>query len=92
MESLEPAVLQVCYSWCYSFRLTMENVTLLGINRYARGLHERLNMEIDLFVQIGEMNEAKDIKLVILEEPVIPNQNKKKYESIYEHIKEWNRW
>ncbi|MFD2116699.1 DUF262 domain-containing protein [Paenibacillus yanchengensis] len=92
MEALTPAVLQVCYSWCYSFRLTMENVTLLGINRYARGLHDRLNLELDLFVRIGEMNEAHDIKLVILEEPDIANQYKKKYEAIYNQLKEWNRW
>lgn len=92
IQNLSKGIIQQLYSWSYSLRLTMHAVYLESINKYARGNHERLNKNLDLFTQISEMNHAEDIKLIVLEQPEIANNNDKKYDNIYRLLNEWNGW
>lgn len=92
IESLSKGVRQKLYSWSYSLRLTMYAVYPQSINKYALGKHERVNMDLDLFSQISEMNNAENIKLIVLEQPEIVNNNKKKYKDVYNLFQNWNGW
>lgn len=92
IDSLSKGVMQQLYSWSYSLRLTMNAVYTQTVNKYAQGKHERLNEGLDLFTAISEMNNAEDIKLIVLEQPNIENKNKQKYKAVYDLLCEWNRW
>ncbi|MDQ0233101.1 DUF262 domain-containing protein [Metabacillus malikii] len=92
VDSLSKGVMQQLYSWSYSLRLTMNAVYPQTVNKYARGKHERLNEGLDLFSAMSEMNDAEDIKLIVLEKPNIEQKNKQKYKAVYELLCEWNRW
>ncbi|HFO1031327.1 MULTISPECIES: DUF262 domain-containing protein [unclassified Bacillus cereus group] len=92
IESLSKGVMHQLYSWCYSLRLTMHAVYPQTINKYARGKHERLNKDLDLFSEISDMNHAEELKLIVLEQPDIENKNKEKYKAVYDLLCEWNRW
>lgn len=92
IESLSKGVMQQLYSWSYSLRLTMNAVYPQTVNKYAQGKHERLNEGLDLFTVISEMNNAEDIKLIVLEQPNIENKNKQKYKAVNDLLCEWNRW
>lgn len=92
LESLTPSVMQLLYSWSYSLRLTMHAVYPQTINKYAIGLHERINYGIDMFSAISEMTDPEELKLLVINQPDIDNNNKVKYKAVYELLCEWNRW
>lgn len=92
LESLTQSVMQLLYSWSYSLRLTMHAVYPQTINKYARGQHERANYGIDMFSAISEMTDPEELKLLVLNQLDIDNNNKEKYKAVYELLCEWNRW
>lgn len=92
LESLTQSVMQQLYSWSYSLRLTMKLVYPQTINRYAKGQHERANYGIDMFSAISEMADPEELKLLVLKQPNIDNNNKEKYKAAYTLLCEWNRW
>ena len=92
LESLTQSVMQLLYSWSYSLRLTMHAVYPQTINKYAIGQHERVNHGIDMFSAISEMTDPEELKLLVLSQPDIDNNNKEKYKAVYELLREWNRW
>jgi hypothetical protein len=92
IESLTQSVMQLIYSWSYSLRLTMHAVYPQTINKYARGQHERANYGIDMFSAISEMTDPEELKLLVLNQPDIDNNNKEKCKAVYELLCEWNRW
>ncbi|MNN94515.1 hypothetical protein D3C81_2131560 [compost metagenome] len=73
-------------------RLTMTAVYPQTINKYAQGGHERVNKGLDLFSEISEMNNAEELKLIVLEQPDVERKNKEKYKAVYDLLCEWNRW
>ena len=92
IENLSEVVMQQLYTWSYSLRLIMDAVYPQTINKYARGEHERVNHGLSLFSEISEMNNAEELKLIVLEQPKIENKNKEKYKDVYDLLCEWNRW
>jgi hypothetical protein len=92
LESLTQSVMQLLYSWCYSLRLTMHAVYPQTINKYAIGQHERVNYGTDIFSSISEMTDPEELKLLVLNQPDIDNNNREKYKAVYELLCEWNRW
>lgn len=92
IDTLTRTVLQQLYTWSYSLRLSMNAVYLETINKYARGKHERINKGLDMFSKMSEMMEPEDLRLIVLERPVIDEKSKEKYKIIYEKLFTWNRW
>lgn len=92
VESLTQFVMQQLYSWSYSLRLAMNAVYPQTINKYAKGEHERANHRIDMFALISEMADPEELKLVVLKQPNIEDNNKEKYKAVYELLCKWNRW
>lgn len=92
IESLNKFVMQQLYSWSYSLRLAMNAVYLQTINKYAKGQHERANHGVDMFALISEMADPEELKLVVLKQPDIDDNNKEKYKAVYELLCKWNRW
>ena len=92
IENLSKGVMQQLYTWSYSLRLTMNAVYPRTINKYAQGGHERVNEGVGLFSEISEMNNAEELKLIVLEQPNIEDKNKEKYKAVYDLLCEWNRW
>lgn len=92
IENLTQSVMQQLYSWSYSLRLAMNAVYPQTINRYAKGQHERANYGIDMFSAISEMTDPEELKLLVLKQPEIDDNNKEKYKAAYELLCEWNRW
>lgn len=92
LESLTKSVMQQLYSWSYSLRLAMYSVYQQTINNYAKGQHERVNHGIDMFAAISEMEDPEELKLLVLKQPDIYDNNNEKYKAVYELIYEWNRW
>lgn len=84
--------MQQLYSWSYSLRLAMNAVYLQTINKYAKGQHERANHGVDMFALISEMADPEELKLVVLKQPDIDDNNKEKYKAVYELLCKWNRW
>jgi len=91
-ESLTQSVMHQLYSWSYSLRLAMNAVYPQTINRYAKGQHERANDGIDMFARISEMADPEELKLIVLKQPDIDENNKEKYKVVYELLCKWNRW
>lgn len=92
LENLTQSVMQQLYSWSYSLRLTMNAVYPQTINKYARGQHERANYGIDIFSAISEMTDPEGLKLLVLTQPDIDDNNKEKYKAVYKLLCEWNGW
>ncbi|MDK2937389.1 MAG: hypothetical protein PWP62_2397 [Eubacteriaceae bacterium] len=92
IDSLTQPVMQLLYSWSYSLRLVMHSVYPQTINKYSIGQHERLNYGIDMFSVISEMTDPEELKLIALKQPDIENNNKEKYNAVYELLSVWNRW
>lgn len=92
IQSLNKFVMQQLYSWSYSLRLAMYAVYPQTINKYAKGEHERANWGLDMFSQISEMTNPGELKIVMLEQPNIENNNKNKYKVIFNLLCEWNGW
>lgn len=92
IESLNQFVMQQLYSWSYSLRVAMNAVYPQTINKYAKGEHERANHGIDMFALISEMADPEELKLVVLKQPNIEDNNKEKYKAVYEVLCKWNRW
>jgi len=91
-ENISKSVMEQLYSWCYSLRMAMFAVYPETINKYANGLHERLNYKLDIFAKISEMSIPDEIQLIVLQKPEIVNDNNKKYEKIYIKLCEFNGW
>lgn len=92
IESLNQSVLQQLYTWSYSLRLSMYAVYPQTINKYATGLHERVNEELAMFSIISEMQNPEDLKLIVLEKPEIRGNNEEKYKEIDALLCKWNGW
>lgn len=92
LESLNTSVLQQLYSWSYSLRMVMNAVYPQTINKYAVGQHDRVNEGLDLFLQISEMNDPEDLKLIVLQTPDIESANLEKYKAIHDRLCMWNGW
>jgi hypothetical protein len=92
IESLNQSVLQQLYTWSYSLRLSMYAVYPQTINKYATGLHERVNEELAMFSIISEMKNPEDLKLIVLEKPEIRGNNEEKYKEIDALLCKWNGW
>jgi len=92
VQSLNKFVIQQLYSWSYSLRLTMYAVYPQTINKYAKGAHERINWGLDMFSKISEMINPEELKIIVLEQPNIENNNKNKYKEIFTLLCEWNGW
>ncbi|MGN8646661.1 DUF262 domain-containing protein [Gracilibacillus sp. HCP3S3_G5_1] len=92
LESLTEFVMRHLYSWSYSLRLVMSAVYPQTINKYAQGQHERINMEVDMFTEISEMNEPEELKLITLSKPEAYKNNHEKYQAIHNKLYEWNGW
>lgn len=45
-----------------------------------------------MFSAISEMTDPEELKLLVLSQPDIDNNNKEKYKAVYELLREWNRW
>lgn len=91
-DNLSKSVMQQLYSWSYSLRLAMNAVYPQTINKYAKGQHDRANYGIDMFSIISEMTDPEELKLIVLTQPNIDDNNKEKYKAIYELLCEWNGW
>jgi hypothetical protein len=91
-KSLNKSVMQQLYSWSYSLRLGMIAVYPQTINKYAKGQHERVNYGIDMFSAITEMASPEDLKLIVFKQPKIFDNNKLKYEAMYELLCKLNGW
>lgn len=92
IESLNDFVMKRLYLWSYSLRLTMNSVYPQTINKYAVGRHERINEGLAMFSKISEMQYPEDLKLLILKEPNIIEDNKTRYEKIYKLFCRGNGW
>lgn len=92
IESLTQLVMQQLYSWSYSLRLAMNAVYPQTINKYAKGEHERANHGVDMLCLISEMSDPEELKLVVLKQPDIDDNNKEKYKAVHELLCKWNRW
>lgn len=92
IESLNNSVMQQLYSWSYSLRLAMHAVYPETINKYAKGQHERANQDLDMFSKISDMSDPDELKLLVLQQPDIVNNNIEKYQAVYKRLCEWNRW
>lgn len=92
LESLTQSVMQQLYSWSYSLRLAMNAVYPQTVNKYAKGLHERANFGIDMFSAISEMEDPEGLKLIVLKQPDIDDNNQEKYKAVYELLCKWNGW
>lgn len=89
---LNQSVMQQLYSWSYSLRLAMKAVYPQSINKYAKGQHERANYGINMFAEVGEMDDPEELKLLGLTKPDISDNNKEKYKAVYALLCEWNGW
>jgi len=92
LANLTMYVIQQLYTWCYSLRLTMYAVYQQTVNKYAKGQHVRANQGICMFSAISEMLDPEELRLIILKQPHIENNNKEKYKAVYELLCKWNRW
>lgn len=92
LENLTQPVMQILYSWSYSLRLSMHAVYPQTINKYAKGQHDRANIGIDMFTLMSEIAEPEELKLLVLKQPIINENNKQKYKAVYELLCKWNRW
>ena len=64
--------------------MTMNAVYPQTINKYAKGRHDRANYGIDMFSAISEMADPEGLKLLVLTQPDIADNNKEKYKAVYE--------
>ena len=92
IESLTKSVLQQLYTWSYSLRLSMYAVYPQTINKYANGVHERVNEGLAMFSVISQMSDPEELKLIILEQPEIRENNDERYKESYKLLCEWNGW
>lgn len=96
LDSLKDSVFRVIYAWCYFLRLKMYNVQKTTINSYACGKHETTNININIFSYINDSClEPDDLNTLIIPKQQIDERlenNKKKYEAIYNKIYKDNGW
>ena len=66
----------------------MHSVYLETIDKYARGNHDRINKELNLFAKISEMQTPQELDSIILER--VNEEQLESYKSIkYKNI--WNK-
>lgn len=67
MESLTDARLFFLYKWAFSLRVCMKAVYRESVNKYARGLSDRINYGLNIFSLISEMRDPIELDTIILE-------------------------
>lgn len=94
IETLNLTIIMQFYTWAYSLRIMMYAVYPETVNKYAKGEHKRVNFEKNLFNMISEMQDPKELEMIIFEEVQLNGTygNGNKYEPIYSKIAEWNGW
>lgn len=90
INAINDTVMKQLYTWSYSLRVVMKAVYIETINKYAIGLHERINYGIDLFNQISEMIDPEELNLINFNK--IEEFPTDKYEGITKFLKKGNRW
>lgn len=80
-EELTKNRIRFFIKWSFSLRLVMQAVYKETINKYALGEHERINNGFNIFEEISEMKEPKELDAIVLDE--ISNTPEKKYETIW---------
>ena len=68
MESLTYPRLQFFYKWAYSLRICLKTVYIQSVDKYARGLHERMNNGLNIFAEMAEMSDPMEIDAIILQD------------------------
>lgn len=96
LSAVDERVMMQLYTWSYLIRIEMTAVSRATVNKYARGQHERMRQNIDMFNMIGEMRDPQEVKTIVFEKldkiDEIANDNKSQYKMICQKLKEWNRW
>ncbi|MDO4634468.1 MAG: hypothetical protein Q4A87_00860 [Streptococcus sp.] len=66
-DAIDDSIMHQLYTWSYSLRLKMKAVYPQTINKYARGQHDRINKDKDMFNLLSEMIDPQELKAVIME-------------------------
>lgn len=88
-DDLTEQWLNFFFKWAYSLRLVMYAVYPETINKYALGRHERLNLGINMFSLISEMQNPIELETIVLQD-IKESDLTKKYETLYERLKGQN--
>lgn len=91
INSLTETRLLFFYKWAYSLRVCMKAVYRESINKYARGKSDRLNIGLNLFSVISDMQDPMELDTIILEvvsEDTFKNSkvNTERYQKVFEKI------
>jgi len=92
IKTLNKSVYNFFYTWSYSLRLVMKAVYPETINKYALGMHEKINNGISAFKLMSEMADPEGLNLILLQKPEVPDENKEKYIFIWDAIQKRNGW
>lgn len=91
-DAIDDSIMHQLYTWSYSLRLKMKAVYPQTINKYARGQHDRINKDKDLFNLLSEMVDPQELKAVIMEKVDESDVQNNQYKTSYELMKRWNGW
>lgn len=91
INSLTETRLLFFYKWAYSLRVCMKAVYRESINKYARGKSDRLNIGLNLFSVISDMQDPMELDTIILDvvsEDTFKNSkvNIERYQKVFEKI------
>lgn len=91
INSLTETRLLFFYKWAYSLRVCMKAVYRESINKYARGKSDRLNIGLNLFSVISDMQDPMELDTIILDvvsEDIFKNSkvNTERYQKVFEKI------
>lgn len=91
-DAIDDSIMHQLYTWSYSLRLKMKAVYPQTINKYARGQHDRINKDKDMFNLLSEMIDPQELKAVIMEKVDESDVQNNRYKTSYELMKRWNGW
>ena len=91
INSLTETRLLFFYKWAYSLRVCLKAVYRESINKYARGKSDRLNIGLNLFSVISDMQDPMELDTIILDvvsEDTFKNSkvNIERYQKVFEKI------
>lgn len=89
LQSLNKHILEYFYKWCYSLRIVMSSVYIETVNKYALGLHERINFGVNMFARISEMQSPQELDSIILmrvPKEQLRSSKSNSYDKIWENI------
>lgn len=91
INSLTDTRLIFFYKWAYSLRICMKAVYRESINKYAMGKSDRLNIGLNLFSTISDMQDPMELDTIILDvisEDTFKNSkvNTERYQKVFEKI------